>query len=186
MDDNKSRHAYSWAIIPNTFFPPANHLKCRKSRILRPKKTCHYIEMRRVKKLFAIFCDNSQNIVTCHKSHATCRSWHAICRSSYTTRRKKLRQVATRHNILRQVATGHDWLTTQLTFGRLHTMAISLQITTMATLVLYPTTTPSPTFKLRQMLHQHSTDHWVAAQWRRCSSPLTQNVGHHHSDRAPR
>jgi hypothetical protein len=112
---------------------PANHLKCRKSRILRPKKTCHYIEMRRVKKLFAIFCDNSQNIVTCHKSHATCRSWHAICRSSYTTRRKKLRQVATRHNILRRVATGHDWSTTQLTLGCLHTMAISLQITTMAT-----------------------------------------------------
>ena len=102
----------------------ANHLKCRKSRILRPKKTCHYIKMRRVKKLFALFCDNSQNIATCHKSHA-------ICRSSYTTRRKKLRQVATRHNILRQVATGHDWSTTQLTLGRLHTMAISLQITTI-------------------------------------------------------
>ena len=27
----------------------------------------------------------------------------------------------------------------------------------------YPTTTPSPTFKLRQILHQHPTDHPVAA-----------------------
>jgi hypothetical protein len=75
--------------------------------------------MRGVKKLFAIFCDNSQNIATYHKTHATCRSSHAICRSSYTTRRKKLQQVATRHNILRQVATGQDWSTTQLPFGLL-------------------------------------------------------------------
>jgi hypothetical protein len=74
-----------------------------------------------------------------------------------------MRQVAAHHNILRQVATGHNWSTTQLTLGRLHTMAITLQITTMATSVLYPTTTPSPTFKLRQMLHQHSTGYWVAA-----------------------
>ena len=31
------------------------------------------------------------------------------------------------------------------------------------------------------MLHRHPSNHPVAAQWRRCSSPLALNIGHHHS-----
>jgi hypothetical protein len=129
--------------------------------ILRPKKTCHYIKMRRVKKPLRFFATIRRIL-----RHVISRMRHVVHHMRYVVHpirhvSKKLRQVATRHNILRQVATGHDWSTTQtqLTFGHLHTMAISLQITTMATSVLYPTTTPSPTFRMRQMLHQHSTNH---------------------------
>jgi hypothetical protein len=34
------------------------------------------------------------------------------------------------------------------------------------------------------MIHQHPTNHPVAAQWQRCSSLPAPSVGHHHSDRA--